>query len=343
MDIRHGGTVFLKTLGKRSPLTPLFCRHYSLGYTIENGGDGIKQSKTDKITYLEEHLRQLKAESLSSRSSPPQSSEGIRHLQAAGGEPRWKIARSQRLEPTLRRLSGHALYRVISSAKGTRDYYRIGIGTSYLTMPSKLGNDLWNWNQLPREERTIKVTMDVSDGPHEHQYARKALETDTASRLGVQIQHGDHPPIWLHSDTGTSVVFANSWTDWIEGKITDVETHKWGIDRFPFIGPLCEVVAPSSGGAMFNDVKKRLIAIMKGEPLTPQWKFTRGHEARLARYEDLHGKIPLPESVDSKDMFEIGLAHVRLLGSRRKILWLPPGEMNQQDHAEQTKETTQEV
>lgn len=325
MEIRYGGTMILKALRSRPPFIPLYCRNYSKSinhpsstFTIEGGDGDIKQSEAERIAYLEERLRILEAENSSSELWPPQSNRGNHHALATGDQRKWNTRKNQRLEPTKARLSGHALYRVISSSKDGKEYYRIGIGSSYLTMPSKIANNLWHFHQLPKEERLIKLTMDVSDGPHENAWATKALEIDTASRLGIRIQHQDLPPIWLKSDSGTSVVFANSWTDWMEGKITDLEKHQWGIDRYPFLGPLCEVFAPSSGGEVYHDVRKRLLALLKGEVLKPQWKFTRGHEARLARYEALNGKMSLPKNVGDNGIFDVGYAQLRLLGSRRK-------------------------
>ncbi|PVI01067.1 hypothetical protein DM02DRAFT_525729, partial [Periconia macrospinosa] len=68
----------------------------------------------------------------------------------------------------------------------------------------------------------VEVQCHLSDGVHEHCYARKSLAMDSAARLGIHVEgvnskNGRTFAVWLHSDGDLAVFRMNTLVDMLEG------------------------------------------------------------------------------------------------------------------------------
>lgn len=225
---------------------------------------------------------------------------------------------------TFARITGKKIFQVLGQGANSstrKTEYRIPIGTSHLTIPRKIAHHQWGFDRLPPEKRLIRLTMEVADAPRDRPWALKAIETDAAARLGIQIQHGNFAPVPFHNNRSTSVVFANAWVDFILRPEEDFRSYRWPLDRWPMFGPICEVFATSSGARAFEDPDERRAAILKGEPLLPKWEFRKSHLAGLARYQAKYGTdgSEFLQLVDHAKAFDVGMQHISILGSRGSV------------------------
>lgn len=225
---------------------------------------------------------------------------------------------------TFARMTGKKIFQVYSLNENSltrENEYRIPLGTSHLTVPRRVSHHQWGFDHLPKEKRLIKLIMEVADAPRDRPWASKAIETDAAARLGIQVQHGDFAPVPLYSIRPTSVIYANAWVDFISRPQEDFRSYRWQLDRYPIFGPICEVFAPSSGARAFMDPDERRAAILKGEPLLPKWEFRPSHLARLAKYQAHYGTdgTEFLQIVDPAKAFDVGMQHMSILGSRGSV------------------------
>lgn len=84
-----------------------------------------------------------------------------------------------------------------------------------MIVPRTIAQHQWGFEGLPKEKRLIRLIMEIADAPRDRPWASKAIETDGAARLGIQVQYEGFAPISLHSNRATSVLLANAWVDFI--------------------------------------------------------------------------------------------------------------------------------
>lgn len=178
-------------------------------------------------------------------------------------------------------------YRIRSTIR-----YRCRISSAIIPIQSYTAVYMWGWDEFQEIERQVRLTIEVSDGPHPHRWARKAIETDAASRVGICAVYEDFEPVWLDINTASGVAVGNSFADWLEGKIVDVDTHQWGSDRYPLMGPLSQKVSMKSWNQAFGDPDRRRRLALQGKSVETQWTFSKcfydlslAEQKRLLKYQ----------------------------------------------------------
>lgn len=185
-------------------------------------------------------------------------------------ESRKRIVKTQR-DKLLRRMTGKAPSYIIASASGS---FTVQVGTTPIVIHNKIAS-LWGLHHVPQEERFAMITMDVAKEPHDHPWAQKSIETDDASRLGIQVRFSTYKPEWIATENPNRVALANSIVDFLTGKIVDFDTHTWTTDRLPFLGVWARsLVSRSSWTESFDNPEERRAALLDGKPEVHTWKPT---------------------------------------------------------------------
>lgn len=129
----------------------------------------------------------------------------------------------------------------------------------------------WNLLEYPPDKRQIRLIFEANDGPHEHIFASKSIESDAAARVGVLAQFRDLEPVWLTCPAPSAVAFGNALADWLDDKAMDLDKHEWGADRYPFIGIMSHLISKSSWNSVFGDANKRKTHASKGMAPESKW------------------------------------------------------------------------
>jgi len=109
--------------------------------------------------------------------------------------------------------------------KGTQGNFIVALAQYDFHLPKKVAAA---WNLADKDWIDLDYQVTEVGTCHPRRWALKAISTDAAARLGIQcskLVDGVVRGHWLEREAFSSVAVANTFVDWLTGKIEDVNTH----------------------------------------------------------------------------------------------------------------------
>ncbi|KAF1351227.1 hypothetical protein BDV97DRAFT_413177 [Delphinella strobiligena] len=184
--------------------------------------------------------------------------------------------------------------RIMSNKKTGKLLYEFRMGILTFRIPKRVAT-LWDMDRDSEKDLTVHVRVDVTQKPHNHMWAEKAIDADAGSRVAIQIRYKDFEPVWLHNRTGSGIPVANSLADWVDGRIHDAENFDWKAHRYPILGTMRSLVSMFSWNRThFNDPDKR--KTIRSEAVRNHAKWILTPRAKKA-FDELRKKVENEEDV----------------------------------------------